>query len=563
MMGDGAPLNEERPSGAGRGTRALSRVLAVLGVLAVGAFGYLLGVRLSGQSAATSSQGGFGGPGGFGGAGSAGGQRAGRTAGQGASSGGSFAGRSGAGGSGQGAAGGRGAGFGAAGAGRSTVVSVQTAKVNAGLLRAQNQAAGSVVPLTQSNVASLVQGTVQRIVAPVGSRVSQGQAVVVLASENLQTALLNAQNSLAQARVNLATQTNANTDQRNQLQLQLNSAQAALATAQQNYQANLNLFKIGGIAQSELNTSKSALDTAQANLASAQNALATNARAKNETLAGLALSVQQAENSLKQAQQNLSNATVRAPYAGQVSNIPVNPGENVNAGGTVFTLVSEGRKVTFNVSPADATALHLGQTLAFAVGAQNYQVKLDQNPAAPVNGVVAVSARLLGESPPAVGSVGTVSYQTPVAQGVLVPSSALVADGTQNYVFLVEAGQAKRQDVTLLGQSGERSAVSGLPDGSEIIGSPPSGLLDGTRVSLDSGANGTSGGSFGAGSFGPGNSGSGNFGAGGRGAAGFGASGTSTSGTSTHHRRRPGAQGGAAQGGEPGAPANGTSGGAP
>ena len=521
------------PPVSGRGGRVISRALIVLGIVAVGGFGYLLGARLTSANSAA-SQGGFGG-GGTGGGGTGGAAGAGRAAGaRGAARPGAAG---GAAARGSGAAGGaRASGGGYGGAGRGAATSVQTVVARSGALIAQRTTAGTVVPTLQSSVAAQAGGVVQQLLQPVGASVKQGQAVVQLSNDTLQTAIQTAQNSLEQARVNLATQTNANTDQRNQLNLQVSSAQAALASAQQTYAANQKLYAIGGVSQTELNSSKSAVDAARASLASAQTSLATNGRAKSETLAGLQLSVKQAEASLAQAQQNAANATVRAPFAGQISAIAVSQGENVSSGGTVFTLVGAKRQVNFNVAPGDAGALKAGTVVPFKVNQQTYQVKLDQNPPAPANSVVAVSARLLGGGAPSVGAVGTVSYKVPVASGTLVPSAAVQTDGTQSYVFVYQGGKATRQNVTVLGQSGDQSAVSGLSANSVILSSPPEGLLDGASVTVGAGAGGAGG---------PGSTG----GRGARNGGGAATSSATSSGSRQGYRRRQGATG-AAPGGQ-------------
>lgn len=477
--------SDERPPARSRGARVMSRILAVVGIAAVGGFGYLLGVRLNSASTST-TQSGFGGAPGAGAA--SGGQSGSSRSGQSAGSADSRAGASGS-----SAAGPRSGAAGQAGSGAASrtgsATSVETTAAGTGQLSTQRDAAGTVVPLLQSNVPAGVAGTVQSVLQPVGASVKKGQAVAVLSSDTLQAAVQTAQTNLQKARVDLATQTNANLDQRTQLSLQVSSAQAALATAQQTLAANQRIYAIGGIAQTELSTSRSAVDTARAALASATASLAANERAKTETLAGLQLSVQDAQDSLAVAQRSAANATVRAPFDGQISAVAVSPGENVAGGATVFTLVGAGRKVTFGVAPADAGALKAGQVLPFKVNQQTYQVKLDQNPAAPVNSVVTVSARLLGtdlpdSGLPDTGAVGTVSYSVPVASGTLVPTSAVQTDGSQAYVFVYRGGKAARQNVTVLGQSGDQSAVSGLNAGSSVLSSPPAGLLDGASVTV-------------------------------------------------------------------------------
>lgn len=371
-----------------------------------------------------------------------------------------------------------GQGFGRAG----VTITVQTDTSQTGTLVAQRQAAGTVQPVTQSQVAAKTTGVVSKILANVGDTVKAGQPVLQLEDSQLRIAVQNAQLALQNARINLTTQTNATADATLKLQQQLQAAQTALANAQISYQSAQRVYKLGGLSVNDLNSAKAALDTAQANVSAAQSALAANQRAGNESLAQLRVAIAQAQNQLQQAQINLESATIRAPFAGQISAINVAVGEAVGSSSQPFTLVSLERQVRFSVPPADAASISPGQTLTFNTGAQSFQVKVDQRPAAPVNQTVSLTARILGNTLPQAGTVGTLTYPVRLAQGTLVPIAALQNDGTRSYVFVVEGGKAKATTVTVLAQAGSQAAVSGLGPNLEIIVSPPPGLLDGSSV---------------------------------------------------------------------------------
>lgn len=362
------------------------------------------------------------------------------------------------------------------------IILVQTDTSKAGTLVAQRQAAGTVEPVTQSQVAAQTTGVVSKILANVGDTVKPGQPILQLDDSQLRIAVQNAQLALQNARINLTTQTNATNDATVKLQQQLQAAQTSLTNAQISYQSAQRVYQLGGLSVNDLNSAKANLDTAKANLSAAQSALAANQRAGSETLAQLRVAVDQAQNQLQQAQINLANATIRAPFAGQISAINVAVGEAVGSSSQPFTLVSPERQVRFSVPPTDAASIRPGQILSFNTGAQTFQIKVDQRPAAPVNQMVSLTARILGENLPPAGAVGTLIYPVRLAQGTLVPIAALQNDGTRNYLFVVENGKAKAQTVTVLAQAGNQAAVSGVAPNLEVIINPPPGLLDGSSV---------------------------------------------------------------------------------
>ncbi|RIH87035.1 efflux RND transporter periplasmic adaptor subunit [Calidithermus roseus] len=366
--------------------------------------------------------------------------------------------------------------------GSGAVIPVQTTMTRTGTLIAQRQAAGTVVPVQQSQVAARNSGTVARVLVQVGDEVRANQAVVQLEDSQLRIAVHNAELALQNARISLSSQTSATREAELRLKQQLQAAQASLAAAQASYAAAQEVHRLGGMSESELQSVRSQLSTARANLAAAQAALEQNQRAGQENLAQLRLAVAQAQNQLRLAQLNLSNATIRAPFDGQVAAIAVAPGEAVSPSSQVFTLVSTTRQVRFSVPPGDAPSLSPGQVLPFSTGSQSFEVKLNQRPAAPVSQSVSLTARFVGTATPPAGVVGSLTYSVRLAQGTLLPIAALQNDGARSYVYVVSEGRARVQDVTVLAQAGSTAAVRGLEGGLEVIVNPPPGLLDGSAV---------------------------------------------------------------------------------
>lgn len=389
-------------------------------------------------------------------------------------------------------------------------ITVQMIGVKSGPLVAQRTATGTVVPVTQSDVAAQASGTVDTLLVNVGDDVKAGQPIVQLNTASLELALANAHTQLGTAQINLQTQQTNTQQATTQLQSQVDSAQAALAAAQASYDSAQKVYALGGTSKASVDSARSQLAQAQANVTSAQNALSQNQRAESESLQQLKLAVTQADNGVKQAELNLASATIRAPFAGQVASFAVAPGEYVGPSTTVATLVSTQRQVQLAVPPTDAAAFPAGTKLVFATSVAQYPVTVTQRPGAPVNQSVTVYAGFdgggSGGDVPAVGSVGTVTYQVTLATATLVPISAIQNDGTNTFVFVVQNGKAVQTNLTLLAQAGNYAAVSGVPSGVTIVDQPPPGLLNGSSVVSASAAGGKSapGGAAGRGAAGGG-----------------------------------------------------------
>ncbi|GGM93179.1 RND transporter [Thermus composti] len=360
---------------------------------------------------------------------------------------------------------------------------VQLARAEAGTLTASRQAAGTVVPYLQVNVPAQVGGVVARVLKAPGDRVAQGEAVVQLDPTNLEIALRNAQAALKSAEINLAAQTRSIQEARARLRAQLAQAEAAYQAAQKAYEAAKRVHALGGLSDAELAQAQANLAQAEANLEAQKAALAQNERAGEETLAALRVAVEQAQNQVAQAELNLKNATLRAPFAGEVLSVAAAPGGYLAPGATAFTL-AQGRRVQFGVPPEEAALLPVGTPVAFSYGGRTYRARVDQNPGGAVSGSVSLTARLEAspEEPLPLGAAGTVVYTVTLARGVLVPVTALQSDGAELFVYAVEEGVARRKGVRLLAQAQDQAAVEGLSPGAQVVVNPPPGLLEGTPV---------------------------------------------------------------------------------
>jgi HlyD family secretion protein len=399
---------------------------------------------------------------------------------------------SGANGNAQGGPQGAGAPGGAGGPGLGGgALTVQAVTVTNTTLMGENTTSGTVEAVWQSKVPSQVAGTVSKVLLKAGDWVKSGQVVVQLDTTQLELTLADAQATLENAKISLDTEASSTTQEAPKLQYQLTSAQSAYNAAEKVYNANQAAFKLGGLSESDLDTAKATFDTAKANLESAKAALETNKSSDSQSLATLRNTVKKAEIAVSQAQLNLKNASIKAPFDGQVSSIAFLKGEYVAAAATAFVLVSPEKQVAFNIAPADAARLTQGAKVSFTYNAQSWDLVVSNSSSAPTAGLVPMVA-VSKSSLPAYGMVGTVHYSMVLGSGAQVPLNSLQTKNNANYVYTVEDGKVATQAVSIVAENGSVAVLKGLTLPAQVILSPPPGLVVGAAVKVADQGKGTS-----------------------------------------------------------------------
>ncbi len=373
---------------------------------------------------------------------------------------------------------------GQAGGRRFATISVQAITVEASPLVTDNNTAGTVTAVTQSQVASQVSGVVSRVFHKQGDHVSTGAAVVQIDDSMLKIAVRNAQSALDNAKINLTMGQQTTTGSEPKLTSQLESAKNALDSAQKNYDSQKAQYDLGGISASALDNVKSQLSQAQANVQAAQLALDQNGTAETQNLAQLKLAVDQASNALEMANLNLQNAAIRAPFDGQIVAVNVTPGMYLSLNSPAFLLVSTDKQINFTEPPTDSPNFKIGDSVVFNVGGKSYPVRITQTPSAPINGVVPMTASVPASVPVSYGTVGTISYKLTIATGPQIPLAALQSQADINYVFTIQNGKAAEAPVTIIAEAGTTAVVQGVKPGDQVILNPPPGLLAGSSVQV-------------------------------------------------------------------------------
>ena len=223
--------------------------------------------------------------------------------------------------------------------------------------------------------------------------------------------------------------------------------------------------------------SATALDTAQANLAAAQ---------ANHRAAQAALDI---------ARKSLADAVLTAPFAGQVSARLANNGERVGVDARILELIDTSAfELEAALSPADATAVQVGQSVSLNVEGQPQALAARVARISPSVQPGSRSVLVYLQVAPAPGlrqglfAQGHIVVAT--AQGVAVPQSAVRNDKPQPYVQLVEQGKVVHRTVALRsgGLSGEPAEpvwlLAELREGAVVLRAQAGLIREGTDVRL-------------------------------------------------------------------------------
>ena len=298
-------------------------------------------------------------------------------------------------------------------------------------------ASGSVTAWEEVPVGAETGGLVATAVyVDEGTYVRQGQPLV-----QLNDALLRAQLRQQQAGVQTAEANLARDD-------------AALARAQE-------LKERGFLSQASLDTALANQRAASANLASSRAALV-------------------------ETQTRLGQATLRAPVSGLIISRSVTRGQIVQAGTEMFRMVRDGRlELDAQVPETELALIRAGQTATVSsdeVAQTTGRVRIVTPEVNAENrlGVARIALSGGGFRP---GMFAKAEIDVGAQPTVTVPTASVLYRENRSGVFVLTTGNRVRfQQVTVLSRAADRTSVSGLPAGTQVVVEGAGFLGDGDRV---------------------------------------------------------------------------------
>lgn len=303
---------------------------------------------------------------------------------------------------------------------------------------------GSLVPSEQAVVASQAAGRVVSVAVRQGDSVSAGQILVEI------------------DRVNLALQAD-------QQRATANATRAQLVSSQQQLERTEELARQGLATPSALEQARSATAALEANLTALESAVSA-------------------------AELALSNATVKAPIDGIVSERSVEPGQTITAGTPLFTLVNlEEMDFQASASVNSSALVSPGQTASVtATGLDNQTFEGEVTRVSPIaqtgTRTVPIFISIDNDEGRLRGGMFATGQITVAEKldAIAVPATALREDADGNFVLKLDNGTLARQPVEL-GDQWDRGAtveVTGLNAGDVVITAPLSELSAGEAYTL-------------------------------------------------------------------------------
>lgn len=349
--------------------------------------------------------------------------------------------------------------------------------VTSGDLAAIVEATGRVDATRRAKLSLPIGGPITAVNVEVGDLVEAGTPLLSLDTTELQLKRQEALAGLAAAQAQLArAEAGATPAEIEAAQAQMRAAQLALAVAE---------AELDDLPEDEQAESEEAVRVEQAR-ASLEGARATLRRlvegASQEERAALTAQVEQAQARLAQADAALAGATLRAPFAGIITERLVTAGERASPSAPLLSLADPATLiVAAEVDEVDVGRVEPGQPVT---------ITLDAFPARPLSGSVSLIAPAAGtpraattyrtiiafdpaDLPVRLDMAADLRIRTAHAEGVLLlPLSAIRYAETQPYVLVTRNGQITEQDVVLGAQDDRMVQIlEGLQEGEAVI--PP------------------------------------------------------------------------------------------
>ena len=198
----------------------------------------------------------------------------------------------------------------------------------------------------------------------------------------------------------------------------------------------------------------------------------------------------QANAQAAEARAAIGDRVVRAPFGGWVSLRNISAGAMVSAGTEIATVSDVSRiKLDFTVPETLLGQIRPGQAIVATAAAYPDQpfrgtiatidpVLNPQTRAATVRAVLANGDRKLKP-----GMLLTVAIEAQARTGAAVPELAVVGEGEQSFVFIIENGKAKRVPIRIgLRQNGLVEVTQGLKPGQRVVTEGVVKIAEGQQV---------------------------------------------------------------------------------
>lgn len=428
----------------------------------------------------------------------------------------------------------------AAAAAEEKVIPVEVATVQTGSMALVLAYPGNLEPKDSVDLIPGASGRIVSVLVEVGDEVKAGDPIATIEDDTYLAQLKQAQSALTNAKLNLAKMelgarpeeiaaaqaavqlaraqlndvTTISDDERTKAAADLAKTQAALKTAQTEYDKIAWAGDVGATQQAQtLQNATIAYQNALANYNLAVNpsdstvAPLMNSLAQAELLLALKkqpyrqvdfeaarVAISQAEAALEQANIQLGEVVIKAPFDGVVAEVKVSTGSRVSQQTAVAQFLSQEMEVSLNVPESMISQVKKGQSAALQLTAypgQDFPGEVtsiaptaDKDTRTFEVKVTPTKGKELLRS----GMYANVSILAQEKKNTLVaPQAAVTTQNDQPIVYVVKSDNTveQRQVTTGLADNDRVEILAGLKAGEQIVTAGQANLVDGAKVRLN------------------------------------------------------------------------------
>jgi RND family efflux transporter MFP subunit len=343
-------------------------------------------------------------------------------------------------------------------------------------------ATGSLAAHDRAALSAKVSGRLEAIVADLGSAVKKGDLLAQIEKRDYELRRLQAEAFLAQARARLGLPITGSEDQTADPAKSsiVQEARAVLAEAEKNRDRTLRLREQGVLPEADVETAESAYQVAVNRVEEATH----EARNRLATL-------RQRQAELAEAEQQLKDTEIRAPFDGVVELRQTSPGEFLSVGVPIVTVVRiDPIRLRLEISERDATKVAVGNVVKLQLegGERTYESSIVR-----LSPVISQSNRMLVAEadfrnpdgslrPGAFAKADIVLAEK--ARGVFVDKTAIVTFAGLHKIFVLDEGKAVERAVTLGRENGRLVEVKGKVGKGALVILEPGSLRNGQPVQM-------------------------------------------------------------------------------
>jgi HlyD family secretion protein len=335
---------------------------------------------------------------------------------------------------------------------------------------------GNLVPERIRFITAQSSARVERKIVEAGQTVAAGQVLLEMSNPDLQIQTMQAEQQVRQAQIELL---NLKTNLRSSILTQegvVASSRTTYVSATQEAQAADSLQKLNLISAFELANRKAQAEEATTRFRVEQERLALQRAAIDSQIATQTSQVAQLEAIAERQRSRLSALVVRAPEAGVVQDLILQPGEWVPEGTTLAKVVQPSKlKGVLRIPESQAKDVLLGQSAVVDTRSGIVSGKVIRKDPAAIQGTVTVDVSLEGALPP--GAVpdlsvdGTIQIERLTNILYTGRPAFSAASGRVGLFKLVDGGAAAIRVSVELGRTSVNTVeiISGLEPGDQVI----------------------------------------------------------------------------------------------